>query len=185
MVTSGKAWRERNQQIQTEGCEVTLLSGNVARVRNVPMTRLLTEIRNHSELDRLSPILAEQLGTSKPASQMKPEQVVQSAVDYYAFVDTIIRLAFVSPRIVDNPVNDDEIHISDIDQEDKNELVALLDMPARSLEPFCQELTRRVELVANEQNIPEIAESGDVSVPDEPGHHGANGKRRVDSVAVQ
>lgn len=165
MATSGKEWRNRAKILQEQGVEVTLPSGNIARVRNVPMARLLVEVKSRNELDRLTPILAEQLGTSKSGGVLKPEQVVGTAGDYYAFVDMVVRMAMVEPRVVDDPVKDDEIAITDMEQEDKYALVELLEMPARELEPFRQRLARYVATLADEPDVPETTESGVERIP--------------------
>lgn len=153
MVTNAKVWRDKARQLRTEGVEVVLPSGNVARVRNVPMTQLLVHIKNRNELDTLTPILAEQLGNNKPTLQLKDKDIVAQSELYYAFVDTIVQLAMVYPRVVAKPESDDEIGLDDIDQEDKNTLVELLEMPARQLEPFRRRLAANLELVPDSENV--------------------------------
>lgn len=49
-----------------------------------------------------------------------PQMDVKTITDWRAAMDTVCRLAFVNPKIVDNPSADDEIAIWDIDDTDKS-----------------------------------------------------------------
>ena len=142
MVTSAREWRARAKRLREGGEEITLPSGLTARVRNVPVGLFAL----HGNIpDSLSPIIAEMIGGSpQSVVQHNPMLLLQAQ---YSLMNQVAKFAFVSPRIVDEPQGDDEIHIDDVDDDDKAALMGLLGLPAQQLATFCAQQSASVESV--------------------------------------
>ncbi len=108
MATSGRAWREKNQE------EVTLPSGNVALLRRPDMMALATE-------DDAPNVLAGVVVAAMQGQDMKQLEIKPTGLkDLVALLNKIARAAFVSPKIVDNPQGEDEIALADVSLADKS-----------------------------------------------------------------
>lgn len=163
MQTNAKVWREKASDMREKGVRVTLPSGMVAYVRNLPLASVM--VAYGSIPDTLTPLVTEMIGggvTDKSIEQYGLVKVMEASM---LFNDAITKLALVSPRIVEHPVEDDEISIEDIDDEDKEWLLGVLRLPASKLARFCQEQTRLMELLDAEQGDEPTAVTSDGDSP--------------------
>jgi hypothetical protein len=147
-ATSGAAWRKTRE----EGLPVTFPSGKVAALRNVNLASLLAK---GIISDALTPIVAELLNGGKAAEKLKPEQLFKAQI---ALQEAVCKLAFVNPRIVDEPQADDEISIDDVAHIDQEFALALLQTPVERLaETFRQTETPHVESVSEGEAVPDAS----------------------------
>ncbi len=137
MATLGKKWRDARK------AELLLPSGNVAIVRNVPLSTFL--LSGGGVPESLLPIVQNVIktlespeGNVRDAVVNKEASVPELLKTSMELMNRVCELAFVSPRIVANPTADDEISIDDVDDLDKEMLLNLFGMSARELEPFCK-----------------------------------------------
>jgi hypothetical protein len=108
MATSGRAWRDKNQE------EVTLPSGNVALLRRPDMMQLATE-------DDAPNVLAGVVVAAMQGKDMKKLEVKPTGLkDLVALQNKVCIACFVSPKIVDNPQAEDEISLADLTMYDKS-----------------------------------------------------------------
>lgn len=140
-VTSGRDWRQPKTAI------VLLPSGNYAEVRNVKIGDVVALLGNVP--DTLTPVAQKALFdildnglTQEKMEQMSPIDLMQASGRLF---DVIAKLAFVNPKVVDDPANDNEIAVSDIDDVDKEWVMGLLRMPAAHLATFCRQQTEIME----------------------------------------
>lgn len=131
--TSGAAWR----QPRTEGYTKELPSGAVARLRPVSPDQLIAA----GEVpDILTPLVLKMLFQGSDGSELsqltQPEQVLSHAGETVKLINAICRLAFVQPRIVDDPQTDDEISIDDVAIIDRSFVFQLVTQPAEVLRDF-------------------------------------------------
>ena len=106
-VTSGAQWR----QARVFGELVPLPSGNVARLRKLS---LLGFMRKGKIPDPLSAVINEMV-----AGKRREAADLDTFSDFADLLDLICREAFVEPKIVDDPQEDGEISIEDIDFQDR------------------------------------------------------------------
>lgn len=140
-VTSGKAWRRDYE----EGVELTFPSGNVASIRpiSVDLLFILGKIP-----DGLTSIVMKALtsGEGFNFDLSDPE----SYRLYRQLLDGVAEAAFVNPRIVKEPVADDEVMVNAIDVQDKDFLMQFFNQPASALHTFREQQKRDVESMAVE-----------------------------------
>jgi hypothetical protein len=125
-ATTGEQWRKTREQ----GVEVQLPSGNVARLRNVRIAKLLM---GGLISDTLTPIVHEMLrgeDGEKKLAKMSTQDVLAASV---ALKEAMCREAFAFPRIVDEPTLFDEIGLDDVAEEDQEFVMALLYSSAERL----------------------------------------------------
>ena len=153
-VTSGKAWR----RLREEGQLVELPSGFVARLRPVGLIELwkLGKIP-----DTLTSVVVELL----TAQQMETERALKNATENMkniaALYDVVCTAAFIEPRVVDNPVADNEISADDIDQADKEYILSWVNAPAVALRRFRPVEAANVDTVPEGQPVPQAAQPSD------------------------
>lgn len=133
--TAGRDWRT----LREEGWLQSLPSGNVVRLRPVDLPTMLA----HGKIpDLLTPIVGEMIfGKADKPLEEKPEQ----AIELVELMTLVCTAAFLEPRIVDNPEADDEIHIEDVDFEDRGYVYTLVTQPTRVLYSFRRQQERDVD----------------------------------------
>lgn len=149
-VTSGLEWRKPRE----EGYLKELPSGNWARLRPVTPDMLLVT----GEIpDILTPLVMKMLfeGIDNKDLEVvtKPENMLEHAKETIDFFNSFCKLAFVEPKIVDNPRSDDEMHILDVTVEDRGFVFQLCIQPVEVLRSFRLESAR---------NVDALPESGEV-----------------------
>lgn len=125
--TSALDWRKP----RTEGYLVQLPSGKVARVRPVGPEVFVT-------LKRIPMVIGDLLMGNDSTVEIDfttPENLGQ----WIEVLDAITKGCFVVPKVVDNPVAEDEIALADVELLDKAFLFNLFGKPARAIETFCQQ----------------------------------------------
>lgn len=187
--TSGAAWRVRSQKLREEGALLDFPSGLTARIRNVSNAGFL---KMGGIPDTLTPIVMElmsSLGSGIDKARMaKAAQSIPAETMLAVFTsmqDALCRLAFIDPKIVDEPQEDDEIAITDLDDEDKEWLFGLLGLPARQLETFCKESNERLRSLLERQK--QLQQSGESDGLESllSGADGDSGDGSVDRLSVQ
>jgi hypothetical protein len=123
-VTSGKVWRQARER----GIEVTFRSGHTARIRPIGLDLLVRTGRVPSILESYVVQMIE-----RGSGELPTEATLQDEAVWFDFLDCLCELAFVAPRVVAEPMADDEISVADIDLSDKMELWEVLGAPARLL----------------------------------------------------
>ena len=154
------------QEAHTRGVEIKLPSGITAylrpvtttalikRIGRIPdeLTSLVTALVNPSDEDQAEKILVN-------FDKLTPE-VLQLQMD---FLDKYCQIAFVSPRIVDDPnPENNEISADWLSEEDKGTVLALINAPARDLYAFRAFQTESYSGVEPQSGLSPAAES-DVS----------------------
>jgi len=140
--TPGHVWRQAREQ----GVVVTLPSGHVARLRGVGPDLLLSR---GSIPDALTPLIAGAMGLGQDSIELDRSDL-NTVKDFVALAEEICRLAFIEPRIVDEPEADDEISLDDLSFDDKMFVSRLLQEPVADLEKFRPGQAPDVEPVAAE-----------------------------------
>lgn len=125
--TSGSEWRKP----RTEGYLLKFPSGKVARVRPVGPEVFAT-------LKRIPMVIGDLLMGGTSEIEVDFADPVKLG-EWIEVLNAIAKGCFVSPKIVDDPVADDEIALADIDLIDKVELFRIFGKPARAIESFCQQ----------------------------------------------
>lgn len=147
MPTSGKEWRKRRE----EGIEVVLPSGMRVRLRPMGAAMLL---RSGIVPDYLTDALVKRtVGMEADEPEPPDQEAVRAKLVY---LDEIARRMFVSPRIVDKPIDqlaDDEITIDDVDDVDKLVLPGLVGAPPAFMSDFLHGQTAHLADVLLEQGF--------------------------------
>lgn len=136
MVTSGKEWRKPREQ----GVEITLPSGNVARIRPLSPYAFL---RYGNIPDTLSAVVSDMVNGRGVNTETE-----ETMHKFLEILDLICIHTMVSPRIVANPQADDEIAIEDLDEADKMHIYRQFGRTASQLESFRPEPESDVESVS-------------------------------------
>jgi hypothetical protein len=124
VVSSGAAWRK----VKSDGVLIRLPSGWVVAVRNVNSASLLVK---GVLSDPLSALVYDMVnGDTKKLENMSGEKILAATV---ALQDAVCKLAFVNPRIVDEPTADDEISLDDVIDADREFVLTLLYTPVQKL----------------------------------------------------
>jgi hypothetical protein len=145
--TSGRSWRIARE----EGFVVTLPSGNLARIKSIPLEGL---IMSGDIPDLLSSAAATTLWKDVDTETIAND--TQLSLRYVELITLITKLALAEPRIVDNPVADDEMSIDDVSFPDKLAIFQLATQPAEVLRQFRDEQNKRLETVrSSEDDLPE------------------------------
>ena len=128
--TPGAAWRA-----QRAATTVTQLaySGLTVEIGHVQLDQLLLTGKIP---DVLTPIVASVLWST--VGQGKGEDEIRAEKGFYELVNSVVTAALVSPRIVSNPTQDDEIAIDDLDFGDKIVIYTIAIQPTEVLHRFRQ-----------------------------------------------
>jgi len=124
VVTSGREWRRRRE----EGTLVQLPSGNVARLRPVSLLSLMKRGRIP---DPLSGMIDQMIAQGE-----RPSVSLETYQDFADLIGLVCQVAFVEPRIVDEPTADDEIGLDDVGFEDQTYVFNWAQQEIRFLMPF-------------------------------------------------
>jgi hypothetical protein len=145
-VTSGKVWRSPRR----EGIVVRLRSGNVARLKPIGLMELY-------KLGRIPNALMDIVVELITAKAVSPERAMQKVGESMSAIvelyDLICESAFVEPKVVKDPVNDDEISADDIPLEDKEDVLAFVNAPQAALQLFRQIQEEQLESVRDRENV--------------------------------
>lgn len=140
VVTTGTQWRA------TASVVLRLPSGRVARVRAVGPDVIL---RHGSLPDSLTPIIAQLMdGTTEADTTPKTLDDLRAMTD---FINLVCRCAMVEPHIVDDPTQDDEISIDDLDWPDREFLMGVVAASTRNLEHFRHEQESALDAVVSSE----------------------------------
>ncbi len=155
-----------------KGIEFRLPSGMNARLRPVTSRDLLKHLgRIPDELTGLVSMLInppadegeEELSLADRIKQIDPEMMERQLL----FLDEYCKIAFISPRIVDNPKPDtDELSPEWISEEDKGFVLALINTSVADLKRFRQFQIESYSGVESESGLsptsePDLPDSGD------------------------
>lgn len=135
VVTSGKDWRRPRE----EGIEITLPSGNTAKLRPVGAEWFLNQ---ESIPDLLTPIIAAEAEGRDWSEDEKATASLNELGKSKDFLNSLVKAFFASPKVVDNPEADDEISPEDVEYQDKLVLMQLIGTPAVALRQFREKQIR-------------------------------------------
>lgn len=159
-VTPAADWRSP----RVDGVEIDLPSGKVARLRPVDMSVMLLD---GTIPDLLSPLAAKSvwLGVDTPSAEDEKgyEKIKEIAPDLLKLYNIVTKAAFVYPRVVDDPKEEDEITLDDIDAVDKVAVFSYVTQGVAVLEFFRDQQSADVGPVPDGENIQSESEpdSGD------------------------
>lgn len=131
-VTSGAQWRK----LREKGTPVQLPSGNVAVLRPVSFEEL---IRAGKIPNPLMDTLRRMMGLDAFDQADKPRDVLQDTNEMIDLMEIICVSAFLNPRIVDDPVEDDEISFFDVSATDREFVLEWVQGPLNETRPFRSE----------------------------------------------
>lgn len=177
MATSGKEWREAREV----GIEFTFpISGFTASIRPVEVDLF---VMSHEIPDSIAGYIADIINAKPVKLEIPAQEQIEQSKKFLSFLNTLTRFAFVNPKVVDNPQDDNEISIEDVGYSDKLQLFFLFSRPARILRGFRQLQDKHVEAVVPPTNDGDKAEQvgGDQPV----GKADNRNARHVDRVAVR
>lgn len=137
--TSGREWRAPREQ----GLTVALPSGHVARIRPVGMDLV---VRVGYIPGVLSNFIVQMIETGK--GDLPTTANLDEEKEWFRFLDCLVELAFVSPKVVASPQAEDEISIDDVELADKMAIWRVLGAPARALVSYFQSQEERLSSVA-------------------------------------
>lgn len=145
-VTSGRTWRQPRE----EGFVKVLPSGNVARLRPVDMSVLLES----GEIpDILTPMAVSAIMDGADTEKLaNPDDLAKHTTEMIRFFNLVCKAAFLEPRIVEVPQNDDEINIEDVELSDRSFVYALVTQPVEVLRSFRLSETPDVDPVSDSQD---------------------------------
>lgn len=127
-VTSGKQWR----RLREEGASVQLPSGNVAQLRPVSLEELVVSGKIPNPLlARVRSLIG--LGLREDENEIDMAERTKEMID---IMKIVCQSAFLNPRIVDDPENDNEISFFDLSAMDRDFVMDWVQGPQRTLEPF-------------------------------------------------
>lgn len=137
--TSGRDWRKMNEATIT-----TMLpySGMVVEMGRAQLDQLLLTGKIP---DTLTPIVADLLWSS--VGQGQPREQIQAEKAFFELVNAVVAACLLSPRVVANPTQDDELTIGDLDFADKLIIYRLATQPLAVLHRFRQEQASGVDTV--------------------------------------
>ncbi len=127
--TPGAAWRA-----QSNATAITTLplSGLAVEVGRVHLDALLLAGQIP---DLLTPVVVDMLWSTIGQGEGK-EKEIEGTKQFFELVNIVVKAALVSPRVVDNPTQDDEIAITDIDFGDRLIIYSLARQPGSVLHSF-------------------------------------------------
>jgi hypothetical protein len=127
-VTSGSQWRK----LREEGELLELPSGNFARLRPIALIELIH--LGHVPNQLLTVAYSLMGGDQDDVST--PEEQVDRLRNFSQLVQIVCKAAFVEPKIVDEPTQDNEITFFDLSEDDRLFVYAWARSPQLSLEKF-------------------------------------------------
>lgn len=137
--TSAATWRVARR----DGYIITLPSGNVAKLRPVALDVLITSGKMP---DILTPLAAKMLWVEEEIADIA--KVPEMARGFADLVNFVLPAAFMEPVVViDREPKEGEIHIADIDFEDKVAIFNLVTSGATVMTKFREQQARNVESV--------------------------------------
>lgn len=143
--TSGRDWRK----VRKEPVLTTLpYSGYVVELAHIQLDQLILAGKIP---DHLSPVAADMIWVN--LGQGKAISEVQAEKKFYELVDFVVGLVLTNPRIVENPTEDDEIAIGDIDFADKIFIYNIATQPLEVLHRFRAGQGPNVEPVQQGEDI--------------------------------
>lgn len=160
-VTNGLEWR-RNRE---EGELVQLpYSGKLVRIRTVRPDMLLRLGKIPNPLASLMvDIIYGRVDSDKMDNFLSLGESVEAAMDMLESLRIVCSASFVSPKIVDNPTQANEISIDDIELNDRSYIFRLTFVSAEALKTFRYQPPTDVEIASNGAADPQpsFAVSGD------------------------
>lgn len=147
--TTGKEWRTPRE----EGYLIILPSDNVARIRPVALDVMISSGILH---DELTPLAAKTIWTEIDVDKIA--DVTEMATGMAELFGVVCKAAFLEPKIVDDPTEEDEISLDDLSFEDKASVFQLAIQPARVLEKFRDKQARDVAPLPDSKDEPVEAE---------------------------
>ena len=142
--TPGTAWRARRANVIT----TLAYSGLTVEIGPVQLDQLLLTGRIP---DVLTPIVGAVLWAS--VGQGKGEDEIRAEKGFYALVNSVVTAALVSPRVVKEPTQDDEIAIDDIEFGDKIMVYTIATQPLAVLHDFRDEQSADVDTVQQSEDL--------------------------------
>ena len=137
-VTRGSTWRDK----VAGGVVLRLPSNFVARVRAIQPDVLLKLGRIP---DSLTPLVAAVL--EGKSLENIADDTAKELKNYMEFVNIVCTVALIEPRVVENPVADDEIGIETLEWPDKVFLMGAIGATTHYLESFRDEQERLMDAV--------------------------------------
>lgn len=139
MVTTASEWRERRKK----GIELQLPQyGDVVAIR--PM-----DVQFFVQSGRIPDYLSatvQKLIKGEAARVATPDEEQQKTEEWMTWLNDLMKWAFISPKVVDNPQGEDEIAVDEIEYADKLFIYRQFGQPAELLRSFRK---RQVELMAS------------------------------------
>jgi|SRR5215471_8941883 len=158
--TSGLEWR-RNRE---EGELIQLpYSGKFVKIRTVRPDQML---RLGSIPNPLAAMMVNMIYGNHDSDKMEAflstAESVEAANEMLESLRIVCTAAFVNPKIVANPIKDDEISIDDIELSDRSYIFRLSFVPAEALKTFRYGSPSDVEVISNGAGDPQpsLAPSG-------------------------
>ncbi len=145
MATSGKAWREAREN----GVEIKFPSGFTASIRPIDVDFF---VRVGRVPNVMAGMLADLLDGKHVKMDKPPLEKLEDRRDWLDFLNELVKYAFISPRIVDDPQADDEISIDDLAYGDKFIVYQLFAQPAEVLRRFRDAQSKFVAVVDDPKN---------------------------------
>lgn len=145
-ATPGKVWRSGADGIVLEMPSSTPEAPRFAKIRSVDMGLL---IRLGRIPDSLTSLIAE--GVQRGGNIQIDTESMDGVKKMIELAEAVCEVAFVSPKIVVDPLADDEISLDHLTLEDKLFVLSFFQKPTHVLESFRLEQTRHVEPVLPEQ----------------------------------
>lgn len=106
--------------------------------------------------DVLTGIVASVLWST--VGQGKKEEEIRAEKDFYALVNAVVSACLVTPRVVENPSQDDEIAIDELSFADKLLVYTIATQPASVLYRFRQEQVAAVDALPEGEAVLETTE---------------------------
>lgn len=138
--TSGRDWRKLNESIITT---ILPYSGMVVELGRAQLDQLLLAGKIP---DVLTPIVSDLLWVSVGQGKRTQDEI-EADKRFFELVNTVTTACLLNPRVVDNPTQDDELAIGDIDFADKLIIYKLATQPLAVLHRFRQGQTPTVDSV--------------------------------------
>lgn len=155
-VTPASEWRKLHEEGQS-GYKITLTSGFTVRLRPVSIEQML----KRGEIpDLLAPMAAQAVIAGIDGKDLS--NTLQRASNTFLLIDFICELAFLEPRIVENPTADDEIGVSYLDSQDKFEVFEIVTQPGWVIRKFRDQQVADVAALHDGEGVQETA-VGDVT----------------------
>lgn len=147
MVTSGKNWRSPRE----DGVEIEFPSGNVAKIRPLDIGAY---IKIGYVPDILKPVVVKVVAEGSAPLELGEEY--ENSVEWLKLLDALTEYAFIDPKVVQDPFEDNQISVEDVSFRDKVELFTFFGRPANELVAFRNGQKKLVSTVESQQEVGEI-----------------------------